>query len=112
MARAGEAVLKPPPTSGSAERVFMHAIPSAIGGGMAGMMAGAPEALPAALAGAAAPGVVGRGVMSAPAQAYLKNQLAANLGISPTNLDKIVREALAEHGRQATDLPPITVEGE
>jgi hypothetical protein len=64
------------------------------------------------MAGIAAPAIAGRALMSAPAQAYLKNQLAANLGISPTNLDKVVREALAEHGRQATDLPPITVEGE
>ncbi len=112
LARAGDAILKPPPTSGTAERAFLHAVPAAVGAGLAGTMSGAPEALPAALAGLAAPGVVGRGIMSRPAQEYLKNQLAARLGVSPPMLDKIVRAALAQHSRQSTEISPITVNPE
>lgn len=103
LARAGNSILTQPPTSGTAERAFLHAVPAAIGGGIAGAMGGSPEALLAAMTGAAAPGVVGRGLMSKPAQEYLKNQLAAKLDISPSALDKIVRAALASHGNTSTD---------
>lgn len=103
LARAGNSILTQPPTSGTTERAFLHAVPAAIGGGIAGAMGGSPEALLAAITGAAAPGVVGRGLMSKPAQEYLKNQLAAKLNISPSALDKIVRAALASRGNTAAD---------
>lgn len=112
LARAGEGVLKPPPSSGTTERAWVHAIPSIIGSGIGGALAhGTPEALPAAFGGAFAPGVVGRGLMSRPAQSYLKNGVANALGVSvpfldrlrPGQLDKIVTSVLAaqthEQGR-------------
>lgn len=108
LARAGAGLLKPPPTSGTAERAWLHAIPAAVGAGLGEMAGGNLAALPAAMAGVAAPGVVGRGLMSSPVQGYLKNQVAEKLGISPaaldalspSMLDKIVRAALAEHAHE------------
>lgn len=109
LARAGEGLLKPPPTSGTAERAWMHAILAALGAGLGEMAGGNMLALPAAMAGVAAPGVAGRALMSGPAQAYLKNQIARSLGINPTTLDALtpgkmdalVRSALAAHGQAA-----------
>lgn len=75
LARSGEVLLKPPPSSGTSERSFMHAIPG-IGGAIAGGAMGGPvEGLGAAAAGLAAPGLAGRAIMSNTGQAYLKNQL-------------------------------------
>ena len=99
LSRSGNALLTQPSSSNTAERGFLHAL---AGGALH----------PSTWASLIAPGTTGKAIMSKPAQDYLKNQLAAKLNISPSNLDKIVRSALAEHGRQATNLPPITVEGE
>ena len=119
LARAGEGLLKPPPTSGTAERAWMHAIPAALGAGLGEMAGGNMLALPAAMAGVAAPGVAGRALMTPAVQGYLKNQIARSLGINPTaldaltpgKLDALVRSALAGRaassgqgqGSQATD---------
>lgn len=107
LARAGESVLKPPPTSGTSERAFLHAL---AGGALH----------PMTWASLLAPGASGRALMSGPAQAYLKNELAHSLGVDvhyldslrPGVLDKLIRSALAEHGRSSTQSEPITVEGE
>lgn len=113
LARAGEGLMKPPPTSGTAERAWMHAIPAAVGAGLGEMAGGNMLALPAAMGGVMAPGLVGRGLMSGSAQAYLKNQIAASLGINPTaldalspgRLDALVRSALAARSQQQGQRP-------
>jgi hypothetical protein len=99
LSRSGNALLTQPSSSNTAERGFLH------------MLAGG-LLHPTTWATMLAPGTTGKAIMSKPAQDYLKNQLAAKLDISPSMLDKIVRSALSEHGRQSTELPPITVEGE
>lgn len=91
---AGDNILKPPPTSGSSERVFLHAIPAALGAGLGQTLGGAPEAFPAALAGVMAPGVTGRAIMSPAVQSYLKNQRIRR-DLSPGFLDNLIRSSLA-----------------
>lgn len=76
LARAGEAVMKPLPQSGTAPRqAAMNALNviSAIGGNAAAGPAGAVAAV-------GAPAMLGRSVMSRPVQNYLANQLAAPIG--------------------------------
>lgn len=76
LARAGEAVMKPLPQSGTAPRqAAMNALNvlSAIGGNAAAGPAGA-------LAAVGAPAMLGRAVMSEPVQGYLANQLAGPIG--------------------------------
>lgn len=81
LARAGEAVMKPLPQSGTEPRALVAAIPAMIGGGLGAATAGPAGAGLGAvfghLAGAAAPGVAGRALMSRPVQAYLNNQALA-----------------------------------
>jgi hypothetical protein len=76
LARAGEAVLRPLPDSGTASRAASRAIPAAL----AGSMMGPPGMAAGAIAGVAAPAVAGRAAMSRPVQGYLANQLAAGGG--------------------------------
>lgn len=72
IARAGEAVMKPLPDSGTASRTAIRnlGIPAATGG--AGALA---AGLPGAVIGAVAPRVAGAAMMSRPGQAYLSNQM-------------------------------------
>ena len=79
LARAGEAILTTPRTSGTAERAFVHAIPASLAAAGVATVAGEPLAIPAFVAGAAAPGVVGRALSSGPAQVFLKNQALSKL---------------------------------
>jgi hypothetical protein len=80
LARAGEALLKPLPQSGTSPRHnvthLLQAIGAIVGGG-AGAAGGPSGAAMGALAGLAAPAVVGRGLLSRPVQAYLGNQVLA-----------------------------------
>jgi hypothetical protein len=79
LTRAGNVILTPLPNSGTAQREMARAI-TAAGGGAAGMLlGGATEAAGGLMAGAAAPGLVGRGLMSPLTQDYLRNQVAPNL---------------------------------
>ena len=83
LARAGEAVLKPLPDSGTAGRLrgqgMMQTISSVLGSGAGGAAGGVPGALAGAAAGALLPKVVGAAIMSRPGQAYLGNQVAPQL---------------------------------
>lgn len=93
LARSGEAVLSPLPQSGTGPRVFTQAIPAAIGAAV-GHGAGFGDVGPA-IAGAMAPAVVGRGLMSGPVQAYLKNQgLSAQLRKMGRSSDASIRALL------------------
>lgn len=77
LARAGEAIMKPLPQSGTAPRTAARQIlnygPAFIGGG-ADMAAGG-SGVAGGLFGLGAPFMLGRGVMSGPGRAYLGNNL-------------------------------------
>ena len=73
LARAGEAVMKPLPQSGTAPRAAFQNMMQIVGAGVGGGSAG----LPGAVAGAAAPAMAGRMIMSPLAQRYLSNQTAS-----------------------------------
>lgn len=80
LARAGEALLKPLPNSGTSPRHnvthMLNTIGAIVGGG-AGAAGGPGGAAAGALAGLAAPAVAGRALLSRPVQAYLGNQMLA-----------------------------------
>lgn len=80
LARAGEALLKPLPQSGTSPRhnvTHMLQTIGAIVGGSSGAAGGPGGAAAGALAGLAAPAVAGRALLSRPVQAYLGNQVLA-----------------------------------
>lgn len=77
LARAGEALLKPLPQSGTSPRQNVTSLLNTVGaivGGGAGAAGGPAGAAAGALAGLAAPAVAGRALLSRPVQAYLGNQ--------------------------------------
>lgn len=78
LSRAGEALMKPLPDSGTASRTAARnltvGIPGAIGAGI-GSPGGPMGAIIGALTGAAVPFAAGRALMSKPIQNYLSNQL-------------------------------------
>lgn len=79
LARAGVQTMSPLPNSGTAPRLMVHQIPSAIGaalGSMAGLHAGGMEGMGiGAGIGTLAPYAAGRAMLSGPGRAYLANQL-------------------------------------
>jgi hypothetical protein len=80
LARAGEALLKPLPQSGTSPRhnvTHMLQTIGAIVGGGAGAAGGPGGAAMGAVAGLAAPAVAGRALLSRPIQAWLGNQRLA-----------------------------------
>lgn len=80
LARAGEAMLKPLPQSGTSPRhnvTHMLQTIGAIVGGGAGAAGGPGGAAMGAVAGLAAPAVAGRALLSRPIQAWLGNQRLA-----------------------------------
>ena len=83
LARAGEALLKPLPQSGTSPRQNVTSLLNTVGaivGGGAGAAGGPAGAAAGALAGLAAPAVAGRALLSRPIQAYLGNQRFAPTG--------------------------------
>lgn len=72
LARAGSAILRPLPNSGTAQR-------SAVASGLAAVGSIAGGGPIGALSGVAVPAVIGRALMSKPVQTYLKNQTAPAL---------------------------------
>lgn len=79
LARAGEALMKPMPNSGTAGRLraqnLSSIIPTILGGGVGAGAGGPLGAVAGAAAGAAVPRIAGALMMSRPGQAYLSNQL-------------------------------------
>jgi hypothetical protein len=85
LTNAGNAILTNVPQSGTTPRMLAAhllgaALPHAVGGGVGYYEGG----VPGAIAGAAVPAVAARALMSRPAQAYFKNQVAPGIGRSPT----------------------------
>lgn len=87
LSRAGEALLKPLPNSGTAGRIRAQnlgaGLMSTIGGITGGTAGGLPGGIAGALAGAAIPKVAGKVLMNPVTQALLGNQVAARLAMSP-----------------------------
>ena len=73
LARAGEALLRPLPQSGTAPRQAAGNMFASMAGGLLGHQAG--MGVEGTLAGMAAPAAAGRVALSRPMQAYLGNQL-------------------------------------
>lgn len=101
LARAGEAVLRPLPDSGTSTRLNARTLGglTGAGGAGAGALAGGPGgAVAGALLGMVAPAVAGRALMTRPVQAYLANQLLSPTRLSDPRIAAVV-EALI--GQQA-----------
>lgn len=81
LARSGEAVMKQLPQSGTAPRSYAQHLPGMIGATVGGIAGGIPGAALGGMAAIAGPPLLGRALMSRPMQAYLSNQLAAQLPI-------------------------------
>lgn len=90
IARAGEAILKPLPQSGTAPRQNLQHVLALLGGAAGGAAGG----FPGAAAGIVAPAMAGRALMSGPVQAYLGNQLLLP-GQRDTAAQSIARALLA-----------------
>jgi hypothetical protein len=100
LARAGEAVLRPLPQSGTAPRQNMQHMLSMLGsilGGAAGSAGGPAGTAAGAITGLAAPAAAGRAMMSRPVQAYLGNQLLQP-GQRDTATSALTRALLAAQG--------------
>lgn len=95
LARAGSGVMAPLPNSGTGQRVAIHSILTALGGG-AGSVAGPGGSLLGAAAGAVAPAAAGRALMSAPVQRYLGNNLIDLDRLPPAQ--RAIAAALLGHG--------------
>lgn len=87
LARAGEALMKPMPQSGTAPRLRAQNLGAALvptiagagaGGAYGAQEGGAKGALLGALLGASAPRLAGRAMMSRPGQSYLSNQILSS----------------------------------
>lgn len=70
LARAGEAIMKPLPNSGTPARLATQHIATTLGAAAGGSIA----SIPGAILGSLAPGMTARTIMSAPVQRYLSNQ--------------------------------------
>lgn len=94
LSRAGEAIMKPLPNSGTAPRMYMQHMASALSGAAGGSIAG----LPGAIAGAAVPAVAGRVLMSGPVQGYLGNRALGPYQGSRRN-EALAAALLAQEGQ-------------
>jgi hypothetical protein len=101
LARMGQALLRPPPDSGTAGRTFANNIltGSLVGGGAgSGAMVGGPMGAAVGAAGSLALPRVAQMLMNSPAgQAYLRNQVAAN----PTITSDLARALLIHQASSA-----------
>lgn len=106
LARAGEAVMKPMPQSGTAPRMMAMQVGQTVAGGAAGAMAGGGDPTATGV-GAVLPwlirGAAGRAIMSRPAQRYLENQALPGM---PINAQQGGRNALAAGLASSSNQPP------
>lgn len=110
LARAGEALLKPLPQSGTSPRhnvTHMLQTMGAIVGGGAGAAGGPGGAAAGALAGLATPAVAGRALLSRPVQAWLSNQLLTGNRVAPHRTrDQLINMMLASTSLRNSALLP------
>lgn len=108
LARAGEALLKPLPQSGTSPRhnvTHMLQTIGAIVGGAGGAAGGPSGAAAGAIAGLAAPAIGGRALLSRPVQAWLSNQLATGGNRPNQTRDRLLTALLASGSTRALQLP-------
>lgn len=90
LARAGAGVMAPLPNSGTAQRNLVTALATG-GGGAVGALSGGLGTAAGAVGGMAAPGVIGRLLMSKLAQNYLGNNLMRQLTSDEVRAAQIAR---------------------
>jgi hypothetical protein len=83
LGKAGRAGMEAMPESGTGVRTAIRGATALAGGALAGGGAITPEAMAGVAAGIAAPPLMGRALMSRPAQAYLGNQLVPRAQRAP-----------------------------
>lgn len=98
LSRAGEAILKPLPNSGTAQRNMMQHILTALGGGGGFFFSGGNPL--AAAAGFLAPGILARLLLARPAQRVLSNQAAG------PGFERGANILLQGAGREIVQQPP------
>jgi hypothetical protein len=105
LARAGEAVLRPLPNSGTAGRLRAQGVSSGVSGALGAMLGGSAGGVPGAgigaVAGSLAPRVVGAAAMSRPVQALLANQLLAAPALGADARRAAIAQALLQSSRLA-----------
>lgn len=106
LSRAGEALLRPLPNSGTAPRLRASnagasalSIMGALGGNSVG---GAPGMVAGLVLGSAAPSAIGRGILWSPVRSYLTNQAAA----SAPGLDARTLAIMSALYGRSSSLPP------
>lgn len=108
LARAGEALMKPLPNSGTAPRLRAQGIARALSSGtgalLGGSYGGAEGGAIGAALGAIIPQAAGRVAMSTPSQRLLANQLLANAGIGADAQRAALAQALLQ-SRQVEGQP-------
>jgi len=111
LARAGEAIMRPLPNSGTAPRQNMQHLFQVIGslvGGTAGAAGGPAGTAGGIAAGLAAPAAAGRVLMSRPVQAYLGNQVL-QAGPRDTASSALTRALLAAQGAAPPQREPTKI---
>jgi len=105
LARAGEALLKPLPQSGTSPRhnvTHMLQTIGAIVGGAGGAAGGPGSAAAGAVAGLAAPAVAGRALLSRPVQSWLSNQRFAGNGNQNAARERFMNALLSSASLRST----------
>lgn len=102
LSRAGEAIMKPLPQSGTAPRTAARnlgtGLSSILGAGAGASAGGAPGAVIGTVAGTVVPHLAGRAMLSAPGRAYLANQLISPMKITDPRYRALVDALLARDG--------------
>jgi len=98
LARAGEAIMKPLPNSGTGPRVGVQLMGSAVGAGIGSMFGGPAGGMIGALAPMAGQAMIGRTTMSPLMQAYLQNQAGAALRDLPRGTRRAVLPGVVVQG--------------
>lgn len=109
LARAGEALLKSLPQSGTSPRTAARNLGTGtatlIGGGVGGAAGGGPGALAGMVAGAAVPYATGRAMLSGAGRAYLGNQALADLALPGHGTSAAIAALLARDPSQSPLVP-------
>ncbi|CAN1724444.1 conserved protein of unknown function [Hyphomicrobium sp. 1Nfss2.1] len=103
LGRAGEAIMKELPQSGTGPRTAAQSVMSGIGAAAGGAVGNVPGAVAGAFAPIALQGAFARALMSRPIQNYLSNQLAAGYmaGRPPVAVNALVAPQISqEYGLQ------------
>ncbi len=110
LARAGEAIMKPMPQSGTAPRSYAQSLPTVVGAGLGGILGHGVEGAGAgAIAALAGPPIAGRMLMNPLTQRYLANQLLLPTPQGDARLRALLLAQAARSGVSGT--PQVTPDG-